>query len=117
MAAPRSAYSHVEEVRMTTLDEDLKDVRAAHCWLKIDTQGAEHLVLAGAHDVLRRTEVVQCELSLRPLYEGGARWMDVVRSLDVVGFQLIGVEPGMQDCHGLVLLQFDGLFARTNALP
>lgn len=112
-AAPESAYSSTEEVTIVTLDSEMPAFGAAtKIWLKIDTQGAEDVVLAGADEVLRRAVAVQCELSMTPLYRGGPDWLTVVRSLQLANFRLAGVEPGLQDSSGQELLQMDGLFLR-----
>ena len=72
-------------------------------------------VLAGAENVLRLAEVVDCELSLVPLYVGGAIWTDVVEHLAARGFGLLWVEPVLRDPTTNELLQMDGLFVRTEA--
>lgn len=72
-AAPASAYQGTEAVDVMPLDGLIDDLCKPHetFFLKIDTQGYEEEVLAGASRVLGRCGAVQLELSLKPLYSGG----------------------------------------------
>lgn len=78
------------EVPVTTLDaltdEFLPDAR--RMLLKIDVQGAEMSVLAGAARTLRRCALVLVEVSFRQSYEGGARLHEVLGRLDGQGFRV-----------------------------
>jgi len=84
-------------------------------FLKIDTQGFERAVLDGAARSLTRLEGAQLELSLVPLYEGEADWRALVDRLDAAGLHLAMVIPGYFDRHLNRMLQFDGIFLRTEA--
>lgn len=55
--------------------------------LKIDTQGFEKAVLDGAQDSLPRIAGVKIELSLFPLYEGEALYIDLLPVLHQAGFE------------------------------
>ena len=79
--------------------------------LKIDVQGAEHLVLAGAAATLRAVKLVWCEVSFRPLYQGSVPFGDIHQQMRVAGFQLLELEPGYRSPEG-ELLQADALFSR-----
>ena len=116
-AAPESGYVGEESVTTARLDEVLAGLIDDHprVYLKIDVQGGELDVLAGAEEVVRLAEVVDCELSLVPLYVGGAVWADVVEHLAARGFGLLWVEPVLRDPTTNELLQIDGLFVRTVA--
>jgi FkbM family methyltransferase len=59
--------------------------------LKIDVQGAECQVLAGAPDTLRRTKVVVLEISFFDYYEGQTSFLDVEKILAPAGFQLFSI--------------------------
>ncbi len=61
------------EVRMTTLDLLLADLPEVSL-LKIDVQGYEQAVLAGAWATLRKTKFLLVELNYMPQYEGGS-WL------------------------------------------
>jgi len=116
-AAPKSGYIDEEHVSTARLDDVLRQVidDGSRVYLKIDVQGAEFDVLAGAEELLRVTEVVDCELSLVPLYVGGARWSEVVEHLIARGYGLRWLEPVLYDETTGELLQVDGLFVRTVA--
>src|SRR5688572_27094993 len=69
--APESVYVGSEKVPMTTLDSLIGSVIPADCsrvFCKLDVQGYEAQVLAGAATLLRRTVGLQMEISLAPLY-------------------------------------------------
>lgn len=111
-AAPASVTVATEEVPTATLDGQLDGDPARSIWLKLDVQGAEGEVLAGATTTLTRTAVVQTELSLSPLYDGQADWLALCDRLRDHGLRLAHLEPGFQDPVSGRLLQLDGLFVR-----
>jgi FkbM family methyltransferase len=79
--------------------------------LKIDVQGAEHLVLAGARDTLRRTEILWTEVSFQPLYDGSSTIEDIIATCREQGFQLQHLQEGFRASNG-ELLQADALFVK-----
>jgi FkbM family methyltransferase len=68
------------EVPMTTLDRLLVDVPEVSL-LKIDVQGYEKPVLAGARQTLAKTKFLLVELNYMPQYEGGSWLGDLHESL------------------------------------
>jgi hypothetical protein len=110
--APRSAVAHRESVDVATMDEAMPLPNGTRLWLKLDTQGSEDRVLAGAQLTLTHVEVLQTELSIVECYSGQADYRDVLRVVHDAGLRLVYVEPGTQDLETGELLQFDGLFAR-----
>ena len=64
------------EVPMTTLDRLLVDL-AEVSLLKIDVQGYEKQVLAGAKQTLSKTKFLLVELNFMPQYDGGSWFGDV----------------------------------------
>ena len=114
-AAPASAYVGTETVEVRRLDgvrHPFLD-EAASPFLKIDTQGYESQVLAGAASMLPSLVGVQLEMSLRHLYEGQSLWQDVIAFLEAAGFQLWAVVPGFFDPATGRMLQCDGIFFRA----
>jgi FkbM family methyltransferase len=114
-AAPESTYvgsEHVEVRRLDGIRHPFIESAAAP-FLKIDTQGFETQVLAGAAAILPRIVGVQLEMSLRHLYEGQTLWRDVVASLEAAGFELWAIVPGFFDPATGRMLQCDGIFFRA----
>jgi FkbM family methyltransferase len=101
----------VETARLDDLIERLGLQGPA--FLKIDVQGAEGLVLAGATNALRDQVVgVQAEVSLLTLYDGQCRADDLMQMLSAAGFHLWDIVPGFRDPRTFQLLQYDGVFYR-----
>jgi FkbM family methyltransferase len=113
-AAPHSAYGGVEQVTVARLDTIFDaHVRAGdRVFLKLDVQGYERLVLAGARQSLPRVQGVQLEMSLVPLYRGEATYADLLGEMSAQGFQLMSVEPAFRDPRSGQLLAMDGVFFR-----
>jgi FkbM family methyltransferase len=114
-AAPDSRYVGAETVRVDTLDA----VFARHVrpddrvWLKVDTQGFERDVLAGAAASLPRIETVELEMSPVGLYEGEALFTEMFDWLGVRGFDCVHLQPGLLDPADERLLSVDGYFHRA----
>jgi FkbM family methyltransferase len=79
--------------------------------IKIDVQGLEAQVIAGATGILDRTASLLVEVSFRPIYSGSAVFSDVYDQLYAHGFQLQHMEPAFKSKEG-EYLQADALFAR-----
>lgn len=113
-AAPASVYVGTETVEVGTIDSVWDEVvgGARRPFLKLDVQGFELEALRGAERSLPRIHGIQAELSLVPLYEGGALWREVIEFLVDKGFHVAGIEPGYADPESGEMLQVDGLFIR-----
>ena len=112
-AAPQSSYVSVEAVQIVTLDHLRAELAPPEPFaVKLDVQGSELDVLKGAGTVLATTELADVELSVIPLYEGGADWRDVTDYLGSVGLQLCDIERVFHDPVSGDLLQINGLFRR-----
>lgn len=114
-AEPTTAVVGTRVVEVYELD-DL--VRAAALprpyFLKIDVQGTELDVIAGAAETLGYANLVRVELSFRELYAGAADHIEVLRALRDHGFVPIGVETALEDPRTGDLLQIDLLAARES---
>jgi len=115
-AAPHSATERTLTIRTTTLDRYVAALASpGKCYLKIDVQGAERLVLDGATDALQGLIVgVQLEMSLVELYEGQPLAMELHAYLTSRGFQLWDIVPGFRSTKTLQLLQYDGIYFKTH---
>jgi FkbM family methyltransferase len=119
LAAPDSAYVDTEDVvirRLDGIDHPLLD-KAAAPFLKIDTQGFEREVIEGAAGLMPRLKGIQVEMSLRPLYEGQALWLDLNATLEAAGFELWSIVPGFFDPFTGQMFQCDGIYFRPSAAP
>jgi FkbM family methyltransferase len=112
--APDSVYVGEEEIEIRTLDEVFAGgfPPGARPFLKLDTQGFERKVLEGARSILDSILGVQIEMSLVPLYRGGALLPEMLDYLQERGFLLELLEPGFSDPQSGRLLQVDGVFFR-----
>jgi len=79
--------------------------------LKVDVQGAEHLVFAGAAETLPSVKMIWCEVSFRPLYVGSALFAGIYEQMMAAGFAMLELEGGYRTLEG-ELLQADALFIR-----
>lgn len=113
-AVADSAYERSEEVAVVTLDDELAGDRRLRSggYLKVDAQGYEGPVLAGAPELLRHCLAVELELSLRTLYEGQMLFGELVELLRGHGFAPTQLEPEFVDPGSGELLQVNGLFRR-----
>jgi len=113
-SAPESSYVGKESVQVATLDSlfDRVCADAQGVYLKIDTQGFESKVIAGAERSLPRISTVQMELSLVPLYEGELLFDEMCALMGRKGYTLVALENGFSDPASGQLLQVDGIFHR-----
>lgn len=80
--------ARTETISIRTLDEMAAGLDLARSFLKIDTQGFEPQVLAGAGAVLPRLRGVQMELPVIHLYEGGWTMSEALETMREHGFVL-----------------------------
>lgn len=117
-AAPDSRIVGSETVPVDTLDAllDQRGLDPSAALLKIDTQGYESAVLAGASKTLEQIALVKLELSMVELYAGQVLFAELQDSLLSCGFTMCGVEEGFSDPRTGQMLQFDATFARSATL-
>lgn len=82
--------------------------------VKVDVEGAELEVLAGALEVLRETELVLLEVSLFELVPGAPQFHDVVRWMDQHGFAVADIYNGHNRPLDGALAQLDVAFVQAN---
>jgi FkbM family methyltransferase len=113
-AAPESEYVGVETVPVNRLDDLYLPAASDRILLKIDVQGYEKPVLDGAKNVLASCHAVIVEMSLVPLYEGQLLAKEMWDLLAESGFEAWSLEPGFRNPETGRMLQFDGIFVRSN---
>ncbi len=117
-AMPSSAFIDLEKVRVARLDS-LKSImikRDAVIYLKVDVQGYEKQVLEGARETLKQTRVIELELSLAPMYVGGADFMEMITYLTQLEFKMVSIEPVFTDPKTGQILQVDGIFVKEEVI-
>jgi Methyltransferase FkbM domain len=83
--------------------------------LKLDVQGFEDRVLRGAEALLPGISLIECEVSLEPLYASQLTLMPMLDLLREHGFQVVRLEPGMRDANGRgSILQYDAIATRES---
>jgi FkbM family methyltransferase len=107
------------EVEVRRLDGLLPEIARQHqmrnIYLKVDTQGFDQRVIAGAGAAMERFCGVQSEMSLLPIYKGQP---DAWTSLDTFrskGFEITGLFPVSRDRH-LRLIEFDCVMVRGSLI-
>jgi FkbM family methyltransferase len=114
-AAPQARAVASEWVTVETLDRELdKSGLTGRGWLKLDVQGHELPVLAGAQSFLSSCQVIQVELSFSELYGDQTDWLDIAGFIIQRGFRLQHLEPGFEDPSTGILQQADALFVRVS---
>ena len=92
---PGSGYVATEHVDCVTLDGVFDEIVGTgdRVALKLDVQGFEARVLAGASDCLSRIALIELELCLAELYVGQPRAEEIIATLAAAGFGLVAVDP------------------------
>jgi FkbM family methyltransferase len=105
-----------EEVSVATLDDLAPEIPYHRIFLKIDTQGYDLKVLAGATGALEHVVGVQTEMSVIPLYEGMPDYIETLQAMRALGFAPSGIFPVLFDEH-FQAIEFDGVFVRAKRQP
>jgi FkbM family methyltransferase len=100
------------EVKMTTLDRLLIDLPEISL-LKIDVQGYEKSVLAGAKQTLARTKFVLIELNFMPQYDGGS-WFGEVHEILTRDFGFFLANATAPQVFNGRASMVDGLYVNPN---
>ena len=83
--------------------------------LKLDVQGAEHLVLKSGTNALKMTKLVYSEFSYKPMYEGSSTFFDLFRILTENNFRLVNTSSAYKLQNGEIV-QGDALFVNNELL-
>lgn len=114
------SVSVIESTRYVTAESivvrKLDDVIPKDCLgpfaVKIDTQGFEMEVLKGGGQTLQNTVVLNLEMSLCPVYTGGANYVELLQLVTDAGFRCIAITEAFVDVPRNEVLQVDGTFIR-----
>ena len=103
----RSAYTiEVPTVRLDDIIVDL-GLPIDRCFLKMDVQGGEVLVMAGAPNVLEGSSGLMTEMSLKPLYDDQPPAKTLLAAIYEAGFEVWDIWPGYRNPQNHRLLQTD----------
>jgi hypothetical protein len=95
-------------------EQCLAGLERPQLYLKLDTQGYDPAVLAGAEKALSRVTALQTELSVKPVYEQMPYYLDSIAHLEQLGFEITGLFPIARD-NALRVIEFDCVMVQTAA--
>ena len=115
---PGIAQMETERVRVSTLDQIYREYCTVSdsVLLKIDAQGYEPNVLAGARGFLPTCAAVQMEMALFPSYSGQKVLPEMIRLMSDHEFALVHLERGFWDGSSGYLIEVDEVFVRRDRL-
>jgi FkbM family methyltransferase len=113
-AFPVSAGHSVEMVEVKRLDDVLRGFGLKpEILIKIDVQGYEDKVIAGAPETIDKAKAIIVEVSFRELYEGQPLFETIFEMLSAKGFKYMGNLYQLLNPVDGAPLQADALFVRT----
>jgi FkbM family methyltransferase len=112
-----SVYIDSEKVDVITFDSIFSNYfNKEKSLLKIDTQGFENEVLDGAFNSLPKITLIQCELSLVPLYADQKLFIDMHNKIESFGFKMWSIRSGFTNGKNGRTLQVDAVYVNNNEL-
>jgi hypothetical protein len=114
--APDSKYIDCQSVDIYCLDSIYEKYTFDGCnmFLKIDTQGYEKYVISGASRLLTNTKGIQIEMSMVELYEDQILYEELLKSMKLLGFELMYLMPSFVSPKTGEILQYDGVFFKRH---
>lgn len=106
-------YTGTESITVRRLDSifsDYIDPKRDDLFIKIDAQGYEGKILAGAQDSIKYVKGIQIEMPLAEMYKGQTLFMPLLQRLYELGFELQSLEPGFHHPVTMRLYEIDGIF-------
>lgn len=116
-SAPASEYVRTERVRVERLDDVTRTLVRPEdrVFLKLDVQGFENEVLAGASSTIESVVAIQVEVSFQELYLGQPSALTLISYIQSLGFALFGLANGFKDKDSGCILQADAFFLRCSS--
>ena len=105
-----------ETVTIRVLDDmfdDLPGCNSHKIHLKMDTQGYDLKVFAGAQKHLSRIRSMQSEISIRELYDGMPDYLTALKTYTDAGYTISGLFPVTRDKQDLTVIEFDCVMVKT----
>jgi FkbM family methyltransferase len=116
--APGLCYTGREKVKVRTVDSLVSHYypEGDRLFLKVDVQGYEKQVLAGARDSLNRIVGLKIEMSVVKTYQGEPLIDEMLPYLYSLGFRLNGIEAAWSNQLTQEVYQVDGFLFRSERL-
>lgn len=106
-----------EKVRIRTLDEVLPEalagLKSPRLFLKLDTQGFDLQVFAGAKATVPKVLGMQTELSIQAIYDRMPDYLEALGTYTKAGFVMSGLYPVSRDRETLALIELDCVMRRV----
>ncbi|NLU76363.1 FkbM family methyltransferase [Streptomyces sp. HNM0575] len=117
----RFADSRTEQVRIRRLDqvmdEALEGIAEPRPYLKMDTQGFDMEVFAGAGERIGDFVGMQSEVAVLRLYEGSPHMSEAIAAYEDAGFEITGMYPVTREKTTGRVVEFDCVLARAESAP
>ena len=112
-----NSVARIEAVDIRRLDTALEELNIEptkkSLYLKMDTQGFDLEVIAGATSVVKHVRALQTEVSCIPIYEQMPDITETIRALGDLNFHLAGFFPVARR-PDLSVVEFDAIFVNTS---
>jgi FkbM family methyltransferase len=117
----RFTKTRTEEIRIRRLDdvmdEALDGIDEPRPFLKMDTQGYDLEVFAGAGERIGDFVGLQSEVAVLRLYEGSPKMSEAVAAYEAGGFEITGMYPVTREAATGRVVEFDCVMVRAKAAP
>ena len=109
---PDSSIIKTDSVNVEKLDNFKSDISKfkKNLLLKIDTQGSEIDVLRGAAKVIKNIKCLFVEVSLVSLYKNQKLWLDVIKYVKKLNFEVWSIDPLLRNNNTGQTYQVDIFF-------
>ena len=98
------------------LDELLDGIAEPRPFLKLDTQGYDLDVFAGAGDAIKRFVGMQSELALMQIYKGMPRMRKALATYEKAGFEIAALYPISRQTRTGRVVEYDCVMVRAKVL-
>ena len=113
---PRLQEPEEVEVDVRRLDGVLADLEGRRPFLKLDTQGYDLDVFAGAGEAIEEFVGMQSELALMGIYKGMPRMRQALRVYEKAGFEIAALYPVSRQTRTARVLEYDCVMVRASVL-
>ncbi|MFF3334638.1 FkbM family methyltransferase [Streptomyces sp. NPDC002888] len=117
----RFAKSETEEIQIRRLDgmmeKALDGITDPRPFLKMDTQGYDLEVFAGAGERVGEFVGLQSEVAVLRLYEGSPGMSEAIAAYEAGGFGITGMYPVTREANTGRVIEFDCVMMRADAAP